>query len=86
MSVNSLAEDVVSQIKNNLSSPLTESEILALSEIIDKALVAAVNQSTERYTQAVTRCCGPEADLAHKIAHEVDLTQKALIANLNSLR
>ena len=83
MATNSLAEDVVSQIKKNVSNPLTEPEILAISEIIDKALAAAVNQSTECCTRAVTVCCGPEADLAHKISHEVGLAQKALIANLN---
>ncbi len=86
MTTNNLTKDVVSQIKTTLSNPLTEPEISAVSEIIEKALIAAVNQSTKCCTQAVTVCCGPEADLAHKIAHEVGLAQKALVANLMSMR
>ena len=61
-------------------------DIMVLSEIIDKALVDTVNKSTECCTQAVVACCGPEADLAHKISHEVDLAQQVLITNLMSMR
>jgi hypothetical protein len=31
-------------------------------------------------------CCGPEADLAHKIQEEMDKKRKVLITNLMSIR
>lgn len=86
MSLNKLSEDIVSEIKNTISTPLPDSDISTISKIIDKALVDTVNKSTECCTQAVVMCCGPEADLAHKIAHEVDLAQRVLITNLMSMR
>ena len=86
MSLNKLSEDVMSQIKKSISTPLSDSDMSALSEIIEKALVETVNKSTECCTQAVVMCCGPEADLAHKISHEVDQAQQVLITNLMSMR
>ena len=57
-----------------------------MTKIIRRTLIRAVNQATESCTSAAVVCCGPEADLAHKIAEEADRAQYALIANLTSMR
>ena len=86
MSLKTLAEDAVAQVRETVSEPLSDAEIKAISKIIEKVLIKAVNQATENCTTAAVVCCGPEADLAHKIAEEVDRAQIALIANLMSMR
>jgi len=86
MSLNSLADEAMTQILKTLSNPLSKEEADAVSQIIQHSLVKAVNQATEKCTNAAVVCCGPEADLAHKIAEEADRAQIALIANLTSMR
>ena len=86
MALKHLVENAVTKIGKSVSTPLTESEITAISKIVEETLVKSVNQSTKRCTEAAVVCCGPEADLAHKIAEEVERTQQLLIANLMAMR
>lgn len=86
MALKKLADNAVTQIGKTVSKPLTKSETAAIARIIEEALVKAVNQATKSCTTAAVVCVGPEADMAHKIAEEVDRAQNALIANLQSMR
>ena len=86
MSLNSLTHDAIKRIKESIANPLSESEIVAVSKIIEDALIKAVNQSTKQCTDAAVICCGHEADLAHKIAEDVERARYALIGNLTSMR
>ena len=86
MTLKTLADDAVSQIGETVSAKLSESEAEAISKVVEDTLIKAVNQTTKNCATAAVVCCGPEADLAHKIAEEVDRAQTALIANLLSMR
>ena len=86
MSLKTLADDAVAQISKALPGQISEAETEVVSKIVEHALIKAVNQASEHCTSAAVVCCGPEADLAHKIAEEVDRAQYALIANLVSMR
>ena len=86
MPLKNLADDAVIQISQAVSGPISDAETHVISKIIEQALIKAVNQASEQCTSAAVVCCGPEADLAHKIAEEVDRAQYALIANLTSMR
>lgn len=86
MSLKSLADEAVTQILKEVASPLSRQEADAITKIIQHSLIKAVNHTTEKCTDAAVICCGPEADLAHKIAEEADRAQIALIANLTSMR
>jgi hypothetical protein len=86
MSLKSLADDTVEKINKSLHQSLTEAEISALSRIVQDAFVKAVNESTNTCSNAAVVCCGPEADLAHKIAEDVERARYALLANLTSMR
>lgn len=68
--------------KHNLSGQ-EKAEIL---QIIGKSLMKTVEETTDTHNQAMMFCCGPEADLAHKIEEEVERKKIALIANLKALR
>ncbi len=86
MSLNTLTRNAVEQIRESVGNPLSETEIAAVTKIIDDALINAVNQSTKKCTDAAVVCCGHEADLAHKIAEDVERARYALIGNLMSMR
>ena len=64
----------------------TKSDVAAIKKIVDTALINAVNQSTKKCSDAAVVRCGPEADLAHKIAEDVERARYALIGNLTSMR
>jgi hypothetical protein len=65
---------------------LSEAEKAEILNIIGKSLVKTVEEATEYHQAATVACCGPDADMAHKIAEEVELKKNALIANLMALR
>jgi hypothetical protein len=86
MSLKSLADNAVAKINTSIRAPLTETELVTVSKIIEDALIEAVNESTRRCSKAAVVSCGPEADLAHKIAEDVERARYALLANLTSMR
>jgi hypothetical protein len=65
---------------------LSESEKDAILKIIEKSLIRTVEETTDTHRQATVICCGPEADLAHKIQEEVERKKNLLISNLMALR
>ena len=65
---------------------LSDDEKTEILRIIGKSLVKTVEETTEHHQAATVACCGPDADLAHKIASEVEQKKQALIANLMALR
>ena len=86
MNLRRLADDAVVRIGKSVSASLTEQENAAISKIIEDTLVRVVGETTQSCSEAAVVCCGPEADMAHKIAAEVDRARRALIANLMSMR
>ena len=65
---------------------LSESEKDAILKIIGKSLIRTVEETTDTHREATVICCGPEADLAHKIQEEVERKKNLLISNLMALR
>jgi hypothetical protein len=86
MSIKSLTATTVEKINAALDGALGEPEAARVSKIVEEALVRAVNESAKSCSNAAVVSCGPEADLAHKIAEDVDRARYALIANLTSMR
>ena len=86
MSLKTLTTNAIKQINETVSVPLTETDNEAIRKIIEVALLEAVNQTTARYKDATNLCCGPDADMAHKIADEMNRAKHALFANLMSMR
>ena len=65
---------------------LSADEKAEILRIIGKSLEKTVEETSEQHRSATVACCGPDADLAHKIAAEVELKKQALISNLKALR
>jgi CHAT domain-containing protein len=86
VSLDKISEDTVQALEDALSADLSADEREKISKILQKALIKSVEQATKSHRAATVVCCGPEADLAHKIAEEMSLANKALIANLMAMR
>jgi hypothetical protein len=86
MSLKKLADEAVKQIEKSIEGQLTERDVATVSSVIQDALIEAVNESSRSCGGAAMNCCGPDADLAHKIAEDVERKRYALLANLLSMR
>ncbi len=86
MSLNTISETAISALEEAISVNLSKSEREKILQILQHAMVDTIEQATESHREKVVMCCGPEADLAHKMTEEMSLTKKALIANLSALR
>ncbi|GAB4346883.1 MAG: hypothetical protein Kow006_05910 [Gammaproteobacteria bacterium] len=86
MTMKSLTEHAVEEIGAALSAHLTQAETKAVREIVEETLIRAVGEAVQNCKEKAVVCCGPEADIAHKISEEVDRARHALIANLTSMR
>lgn len=86
MSLVKISRETTLALENAISADLSEDEREKISQILEAAMIKSVEQATESHHEATVICCGPEADLAHKIAEEMGLANKALIANLTALR
>ena len=84
MSIKQLADNTAKEILKSLNSNVNKSDDVAL--IVEKALLTVLREAREGCADVVNVCCSPDRDLAHKIADELRLKEKALIANLSSLR
>lgn len=86
MSLEKISKETTSALENAISADFSEEEREKISQILERALIKSVEQATKSHREATVICCGPEADLAHKIAEEMSLANKALIANLMGMR
>ncbi len=87
MTLKQVANETVAEIQKAFpESDLSDDTKTKLSTIIEKALSRTVDQTSHAHRQATVVCCGPEADLAHKINEEVRRANVALTANLMALR
>lgn len=86
MNMKSLADHALTDIGKAMSGSLTEDEAKAVTRIIEETLAKAVSQTAQNCKEKAVVCCGPEADIAHKLSEEMDRARHALIANLTSMR
>ncbi len=86
MALKELAEETVAALTESVPGNVSDTDKREMSEIIRKALLQALEHAADSHRRATISCCGPDADLAHKIADEVERAQVALKANLAAMR
>ena len=87
MSLDKTAQEAANSISALLAGyGLSDPEKLDILKILEASLIKTVEQTTADNLKAACICCGPEADLAHKIQEEMNRKRDALIANLMALR
>ena len=87
MALSKTAERAADEINQTLKNyDLSEAEKAEILKIIGNTLVQTIEEACEQHNAATVACCGADADMAHKIAAEVERKKQALIANLMALR
>ncbi len=87
MTLKTLADDTVDELDRAFPDVSLSDEVRQkISRIVERTLIKAVQQTTVAHRNAATLGCGPEADLAHKINEQLELSNVSLTANLSALR
>jgi hypothetical protein len=86
MNLAKLSKRVTQELDDALSDDLPTAEREAILKIVQQAMLDASSRTHREMKDAAIVCCGPEADLAHKIQNEMDKKRDMLIANLKAMR
>jgi len=87
MSLKQLVEDTTAALMQVIDDyEFSEEQRRALRAVVEKSIAKAVEQARVAHKEATVFCCGPEADIAHKIEWEAKQKTNLLISNLSALR
>ena len=86
MDLAKLSDRVTQSLDEAISADLPAAERDEILKIVQQAIVDASQRMHKECKEAAVICCGPEADLAHKIQEQMDKKREMLIANLMSMR
>ena len=86
MNLAKLSKRVTEELEDALSADMPEGERDAILKIVQQAMLDASSRTHREMKDTAVICCGPEADLAHKIREQMDKKREMLIANLMSMR
>jgi len=86
MNLEKLSARVTNELNTALSDDLPPAERDAILKIVRQAMLDASSRTHREMKDTAVTCCGPEADLSHKIQEEMDKKRSMLIANLMAMR
>jgi hypothetical protein len=86
MNLAKLSKRVTQELDNALSDGMPSVERDAILKIVQQAMLDASSRTHRELKETAVVCCGPEADLAHKIQNEMDKKRDMLVANLVAMR
>ncbi len=86
MDLAALSDRVTQALDNAIAADLPAEERDAILKIVQQAMLDASNRTHREMKDTAVVCCGPEADLAHKIQEQMDKKRDMLVANLMSMR
>ncbi len=86
MDLAALSDRVTQALDNAIAADLPAEERDAILKIVQQAVLDATSRTHQELKEAAVICCGPEADLAHKIQEQMDKKRDMLIANLMAMR
>lgn len=86
MELSNQMKRVTEKLDEAIEAEFSAEERAAIRKIVRKALLDATAHTHEVTKKAAVACCGPEADLAHKIQERMDQERDMLVANLMGMR
>ena len=86
MNLEKLSKRVTQELDTALSDDLSAAEREAILDIVQRAMLDSANRTHREMEETAIVCCGPEADLAHKIQEQMDKKRSVLISNLMAMR
>ena len=86
MNLEKLSKRVTQELDTALSDDLPAAEREAILDIVQRAMLDSASRTHREMKETAVVCCGPEADLAHKIQEQMDKKRSVLVANLMAMR
>lgn len=86
MNLKKLSDRVTQELDTALAADLPADEREAILDIVRRAMLDASSRTHREMKETAVVCCGPEADLAHKIQEQMDKKSNMLVANLTAMR
>ncbi len=86
MELAKLSKRVTEELDTALADDLPAEERDEILRIVRQAMLDASTRTHREMKETAVVCCGPEADLAHKIQEQMDKKRDMLIANLMAMR
>ena len=86
MNFRNRAEHAASVVGELLETSPDSAQAKAIADAIEKEIIEAVLEESERCVKVAHTCCSPDLDKAHKITEGIKRTHTALAANLSALR
>ncbi len=86
MNLEQLSNRVTQELKIALADDLPAAERDAILDIVRRAMLDSAKRTHREMKETAVVCCGPEADLAHKIQEQMEKKRSMLVANLMAMR
>lgn len=86
MNLEKLSVSVAQELETALPDNISSTEREAILEIVRQAMLDSAKRTHREMKDVAVICCGPEADLSHKIQEKMDQKRGMLIANLVAMR
>lgn len=86
MNLEKLSKRVAQELDAALSDDLPAAEREVILDIVQRAMLDSASRTHREMKETAVVCCGPEADLAHKIQEQMDKKSSVLVANLMAMR
>ena len=78
MNLEKLSKRVTQELDTALSDDLPAAEREAILDIVQRAMLDSASRTHREMKETAVVCCGPEADLAHKIQEQMDKKRSVL--------
>lgn len=86
MNLEKLSSRVTKELGTVLPDDISAAEREAILEIVRKAMIDTASRTHREMKDTAIVCCGPEADLAHKIQEQMAKKNTVLVTNLMAMR
>jgi len=85
MHLEKLTKRVAQELEASLSNDLPAEQRQEILDIVQRAMLDSATRTHRDLKETAVVCCGPEADLAHKIQEQMDNKRDMLVANLKAM-
>mgnify|MGYP000636145875 FL=1 len=86
MNLEELSSRVTQELDTALAADLPAAEREEILDIVRRAMLDSAKRTHREMKDTAVVCCGPEADLAHKIQEQMEKKRSMLVANLMAMR
>ena len=86
MNIRERAQSAAAGVIETLAASPTEAQTKKVTQLIERVVIDAMIEEGKRCAGVARECGVPDREVARRVAREIQLSNKALIANLSSLR